>query len=441
MAETVLVKPRRPARIFPGWWAVVTGSFMNLWGAGFSTYGLSALFKPMSTELGMSRAATSVVTSIARLEGGIEGPVVGWFVDKLGPRKVGLVGVFLFGLGFILMYFVNSLWSFYLVWGIIIGIGQNMGSGLPIMKAITNWFVRKRGLALGLRMMLTAALLTPLVTFFITTWGWRMACVIGGLGMWLVGLPLFWFGVKDQRPEFYGLLPDGAAPGEKTADVNQMIERGAKYASDFDEVEFSARQAVRTGAYWLLIVVQIGQAVGTQSLLVHFVPFLTDIGMSPAKAAATVSLAGIASIISRFVSGLVADRLGKNGLRFFMGGAFLLQAFGIAIFVWKQTISMVYPFLILYFFSMGIGLVLNSVIAGRYFGRKAFGLTRGISTIATMPLSMAAPVYLGWVYDTTGSYVTGFVTVAGVLVVAAIAMVLARPPKPPAQITDIHQIM
>jgi len=183
---------------------------MTFWAFGYSGFGLSALFKPMSAELGFSRAVTSPAGSIGHLVGGLEGPIVGWFVDKLGPQKVVLFGVFLFGLGLILMYFVNSLWAFYLFWGVILGMGTNMCAGLPIMKAITNWFVRKRGLAMGIRMMVSAAFILPLVTWFIITWGWRMTCVIGGVVMWLIGLPLVWFAIKDQRPEFYGLLPDGA---------------------------------------------------------------------------------------------------------------------------------------------------------------------------------------------------------------------------------------
>ncbi|MBI4596070.1 MAG: MFS transporter [Candidatus Tectomicrobia bacterium] len=441
MRDTVLVKLRWSYRIFPGWWTVVTGSFMNLWGAGYTVYGFSALFKPMSAELNFSRAVTSVAASIGRLQSGIQDPVLGWMVDRFGPRRVVLFSIFLLGIGLMSMYFIYSLWAFYLVWGIVVGIGQNVSSGLPINKSITNWFVKKRGLAMGMRMMLTAALVLPLITWFIDNWGWRVACVIGGIVAIAIGFPLAWLGLKDQRPEFYGLLPDGATSTDKSGDVNQMVERGVKYAANFDEVEFTFRQALRTPAYWFLIVAQIGQSISSQSLLVHFVPFLTDIGMTPAKAAAVVTMSGLFGIVSRFGSGFVADRVRKKNLRFIISGGFILQAAGIGIFLVSQTVGMIYPFLISYFFCMGVGMIVIPVTSGRYFGRKAFGSIQGSSTIITMLPGIVAPVYLGWVYDTTGRYIAGFATVAAILAVSGVVMLIARPPKPPAHITGVHQIV
>jgi len=429
-------------KIFIGWGLVATGSFLNFWGVGYHLYGLSAIFKPLSTELGMSRAATSVASSIGRIGGSFEGVLAGWLTDKFGPRRVIYVGICLFSLGMMLMHFVNSQWGFYVVWGVLMGLGFGISSGVPMNTAIANWFVKKRGIASGTKMMLSGAFALPIVTWLITNYGWRMACVIGGVVMLVVGLLLTKLFVRDHRPEFYGLLPDGAPIDKELKEGdNQMIERGVQYAAEVEEIEYTFRQAVRTPSYWLLILSQIGPGITLGSMIVHFIPILTDIGISPIKAAAMVTIAGLTSPVSRFLSGILADRIGKHHLRFVLVGSFLLQALGIGLFALYQTIAMAYPFLILYFISLAANMIIQPLIGGRYFGRKAIGIIQGTSMAVTMPVGLLAPIYLGWVYDTTGSYTAAFALTASLLTFSALFMILARPPKPPPKVTDIREIL
>ncbi len=437
-----MIKRRRFPKIFFGWGTIVAGSWLNFWTSGVHSYGFSALFKPISSELGFSRAVTSVAAGIGRFGGGLEAPLTGWLTDRFGPRKVIIFGVFLFSLSLILMNFVNSLWAFYLVWGFLLGTGTNTSSGMPMATAIANWFVKKRGLATSLRWMFSGVLVLPIITWLIVTQGWRMACVISGLVMLVVGLPLNWFWVRDRRPEYYGLLPDGAkVEAGLKEDTSQMIKRGIEYATEVEEVEFTVRQAIRTPAYWMLIIAQTAHGVGLSSLLMHFIPFLTDMGIDPVKAAAMVTMAGFAGIVSRLIIGPLADRVKKGYLRFLFGGACFLQAGGIALFVLNQTMAMVYPFLILYFTGMGVILILIPLIGGRYFGRKAFGSIHGTSMMFTTPVGILGPIYFGWIYDTTGSYITAFTLIAVFLAIGAVLIFLARPPKPPAEVTDIRKIV
>ncbi len=405
-------------------------------------YGLSALFIPLSAELGMNRAATSVVSSIGRLGGSFEGILVGWLADRIGPRRVIYSGVLLFGLGLILMNYVNSQWGFYLVWGIMMGFGFTASSGIPMNTAITNWFVKKRGVALGARMMISGAFALPIITWLITSYDWRIACVVGGVVWLIIGLILTKLFVRDHRPEYYGLLPDGArVDAELKENTDQLIERGVKYAAEIEEIEFTFRQAIRTPTYWLLILSQIGPGITLGSLMLHFIPMLTDMGMSPTRAAFMVTIASLSSPAARFFSGFLADRTGKQHLRFILAGSFLLQAGGIGLFVLNQTTAMVYPFLILYFATLSVNLIVRPLVVGRYFGRKAIGSIRGSSMAIAMPVGIMGPIYLGWVYDTTGSYVSALALITLLLAVSSIFMFLARPPKPPAEVTDIQVAM
>ncbi|MFC1953732.1 MFS transporter [Chloroflexota bacterium] len=434
----------RLSKIFPGWWIVLSGGLVSLWTVGFYTYGFGALFKPLSSELGLNRATTSVTAGIGRLEGGFEAPLAGWITDKYGPRWIVLIGVFVVGTSLILMYFINSLWAIYIVWGVVLGTGTNMGQSLPIDVAISNWFVKKRGKAIGIKWLmggLSGTVVLPLIAWLISTQGWRMTCVVGGVAMLLVGLPLVWLFMKNQRPEYYGLLPDGATSREDSADESKMIDKGVEYAAEAQELEYTLRQAMRTPAYWLLILAQTSHSMAMPAMLIHGIPFLTDIGMDPIKAAGMMAIMALASIPTRFISGFLADRVEKSHLRFIIGGAYLVQALGFALFLQNQTVIMIYIWFILYGIGHGTGLTLNPVMRARYFGRKAFGSIAGFSRMFMTPIGIAAPIYLGWVYDTTGNYISAFWVVTALLGFASIFMSLITPPKPPAQITGIRKFM
>jgi len=440
-----VIKKRKFPKIFIGWWMVLTGGLISAWGAGYHVYGFSALFKPISSELGLSRAVTSVAASIGRFEGGFEAPLTGWVTDRYGPRIIILIGVFLFGLGLVLMNFVTSTWTYYLIWGVIVGTGFNIAGTLTTDLAITNWFVKKRGLALGIKWAISglggSVVLPFIVARLIVTQGWRMSCIFGGLVMLFVGFPLAWVSLKSRRPEYYGLLPDGAVIEKEVSATGQAVDRGVKYAAEVDEVEFSVRQALRTPAYWLLIMTQSIHSLAMPVVNIHGIPFLTDIGINPVKAASMLAVMILTGIPTRFIGGFISDRVKKQHLRFLIGGAYLLQAVGFVAILQNQSIPMIYTWLILYGIGYGAAFTLNTAMRGRYFGRKAFGSIAGWSRLLLLPVGIAAPIYIGWVFDTTGSYLSAFTLVTALLALSAITMSLIRPPKPPAEVTDIRKIV
>lgn len=415
-----------------------------MWQHGYYTYGLSAFFKPLSAELGFTRAVTSVAASIGRFEGGVEAPLVGWLSDKFGPKWLIFSGVFFFGTALIIMSFIQSLWAFYLVWGLLLGTSFNLSTTVPLRTAISNWFVKKRGAAQGIQATISGisgVLVLPLIAWLIISQGWRMTCLIGGVIMLLVGLPLVWIFVKQRRPEYYGLLPDGAMVGEGTSGAQEMIDRGVKYAAGVQEVEFTFRQALKTPTYWLLALAEASYLMTSSALTVHAIPFLTDIGMGALVAAWMVSMRTLANLPARFFGGIIADRVRKSWLRYIMSGGYLLVALGTAIFLFYPTFTTIFVWFILYGLGQGIGIVIRNPLMGRYFGRKAFGSITGLITTLTVPASIAAPIYFGWIYDTTGSYMTAFNLVVITVGASAILAALIPPPKPPAVISDVHKLV
>jgi MFS family permease len=438
------VKTKQFPKIFFGWWTVLTGGFLALWSEGYFSYGFSALFKPIASELGFNRTVTSVATSIVRLEGAFEAPLAGWIIDRFGPRLVVMFGVVLMSLGLSLMYFVDSLWAFYVAWGVIFGTGYIIAVHLPMDTAISNWFVKKRGIALGVRMVfsgLSGVLVLPLIAWLIIASDWRMTCVIGGLVMSAVGLPMTWFFLRPHRPEYYGMLPDGMEIPEDKSETEQIIDRGIEYAAEIQEVEFTLRQAMKTSSYWLLLITHGIHSLTASAVNVHCIPLLTDLDIDPLQSAGMMVVMVAASIPSRPIIGLLADRLSRNRVHFLISGALLLQSVGLTVFVINQSMATIYIWFILYGMGMGAGWTIVSPIRARYFGRKAFGSITGSSMLFLTPIGMAAPIYLGWVHDTTGSYMQGLTIITVLVALATVAACFILPPKPPPSVTDIRKIV
>lgn len=440
-----MIKRKKSPKIFFGWWTVLATGLLSFWAGGFYIYGISPLFKPVASTLGLSRAQTAIPSSTGRLGGGIEGLVSGWITDKFGPRLIVFGGVFFVGLGLILMNYVNSLWSFCLVWGIILGTAHNVSSTIPAFTAVSNWFVKKRGLALSIQNIMNGSsgiIVLPLMTWLIIIYGWQVTCVIGGVIMWVVGLPLAWFFLKPHRPEYYGLMPDGAKTDEQVTSVSQFIDKGVTYATEVEEVEFTFRQALRAPTLWMMVIAQAILILSIVAVNTHTIPLLTDMGIDPLKASTIMASSYVtASIPARFVGGLLADRLKKNYLRFLLAGAYLIGAISFAVFMKSQTMVGIYVFLTLFGICKGASMVPFSATLGRYYGRKAFGSISGFSQMLMTPFGIVASIAGGLIYDKTGSYMSAITWITALLFFAAILMSISRPPKPPAKVTDIHDLV
>jgi MFS family permease len=243
-------------RIFTGWWSVLFIGVISGLGHGFNTYGISVFFKNIASELQLSRAATSWAPGIGRLEGGVTSPLVGWLSDKFGPRWVVIIGILITGVGLILMNFITEVWQYYIAWGLLIGFGLNIGLTVACDKMINDWFIRRRGLAQGIKFGLISVLgiiIVQIIAPLVELQGWRFTCLIWGFIV-LAGVPLAYFLIKPRRPEYYGLLPDGAEVSFETEAKVDMIEKGIGYASTFEETEYSFKEAIKTSPYWLLLI-------------------------------------------------------------------------------------------------------------------------------------------------------------------------------------------
>lgn len=443
--ETTNTVGRNSGKVFFGWWMVLAAGVIGLWGYGSGLYSFGALFKPLYEEFGWTRAEISGAGALRRVEGGIGGLTTGWFTDKIGPRVMCLIGTILAGLGYILMYFVNSLWSFYLVYGLMVALGFTFSLTGNLDKAIAEWFVKKRGLATGVyRVIVALQVIPPLVTLFIAAYGWRIAFIIMGLITWSIGLPLAWFFIKPKRPEYYGLLPDGEVVNAKKAkDKDSMIRLGQEFvARKYGEVEFTVRQAMRTQSFWLLAITSGLSGLIWPVISMHMIPYLIDFGTNEITAATTLSLLISMSIPSRIVGGILIDRISIHRMKYVLLLARCLNALGLFFLVIATDLSMIYLFALLYGLGMGLDLGALGPIRTRFFGRKAYSTIMAIISLLVLPVSVYVPIYIGWIYDISGSYKDGFSMILAIFTIGLFSHLFLNPPRQkPDAVSDIKKFV
>ena len=198
------------SRIFYGWRMIGLVSAIRVVGGGLHQFGFTVFFLPISQDLGIGRAAMSLAFSLSRAQGAIEAPLVGYLIDRYGPRPILVTAVFLAGVGYILLSWVNSYTSFMIVYLGVICLAFVAGFVHSPMVVANSWFIRQRARAMTVvsaAVPVGGALIAPLLAIGVTSIGWRWAAFVSGCIFLLVCLPLS-FQLK-RSPESMGLLPDG----------------------------------------------------------------------------------------------------------------------------------------------------------------------------------------------------------------------------------------
>lgn len=416
-------RPLRAPRIFYGWYIVAASVTMNFYLSLVFFQGFQAFFLPISEEFHWDRATTSGAFSLRQLESGIVVPLLGFTVDRLGPRTVILCSVLVTGAGMVLMSYITNLWMFYGAF-MVISLGASGAShAISWPVAIVNWFQRLRGLALGLACMgpvvsgpfvVTMAMLENAV-------GWRDAVRLLGLGVWLIGVPLAL--MVRSEPRRYGYLPDGDPPDE------QKPERAVADRAIASEIAggLSASQAIRTRGFWLLLLVLGLQFVGLSGLSVHLIPLLEDVGYSSTQAASILGLVFLLSGIGRFGSGIVSDWIDR---RLVLAGLLTSQVAAALSLTQIGPSAFWHAGLFALFYGVGFGgtIPLRSLLIGDLFGSRAFGAIQGLIQGGAVAAGVFGPVFFGRVFDVTHSYNLALYISSAISAVAIPATFLLRLP-------------
>jgi len=380
--------------------------------------GLGFFFVGLEREFGWTRGMLSIPFSLARMEGAILGPVEGYTVDRIGPRKTIMIGLLLLSIGFLWFSWIPNFMHFILAFCVITA-GGALGGFMPLMAAINNWFRRKRSTAMAFGMLGISfgGFLAPLLGVAIDEFGWRM--VTRSLGI-IVALLIFPIGFSVRnRPEDYGQLPDG--------DVG--IESEEYFESNSPEISISVKSALKFRGFWLVSFTHGMSAVAPVTLGIHLIPALNDAGWSLSLAGSVLFAQAFSTAIFQLLGGYIGDRIRKEPA---ITVCCCLQAIGIlvlAIGLSMESGAVVYPGIMIYGAGLGGRVPLLISIRGDYFGRDNYATIMGFSQIPMNLIMMGAPTAAGFLFDNFSSYTIPFVGLAFLNIIGGIIMLWSRHPN------------
>ena len=382
------------------WWVVggaVTGLFVCNGPVLAFTFGV--FLKPIMADMGAQRGTVSMVFGIGGVCSSLMVPVLGWMMDRWSIRQVALPGIVIYALATCLLGLTpHSLLIFTLLFAFAEA-ASAVQTPIGYAKAIAAWFDRRRGLALGIAMSgvgLGGFVMPQLAEALIERVGWRGAYPLLGLLTLVIAFPAVALWIREPRP------------GEGEHD-------GPAVAADALP-GLTVREAAATSHFWILLSMFFLVAVALNGTVAHVVPLLTDAGLSPAKAAATMGIFGLATMAGRLLAGYLVDRF------FAAHVATVLFLAPIAGFALLASAAGALPALGVTLVGLGLGTEIDLIafLTSRYLGRRAFGQIYGYCFML-FGFGSAAGRYLGGaVYDLAGSYNPALIGAAVALVIAVV---------------------
>ena len=424
-----MLSKTRDRRFFYGW-VIVGSGFLAQLILGIGSQAFTTYLVPMEREFGWTRAQLAGPRSVIGAETAILGPVQGFLVDRIGPKAVMGLGVFLLGLGMVLFGLIDNMWQYYAA-NILGGVGSSLCGILVVSTAVNTWFRRKRTMAMAIATVgfsVAGIVAVPIIVWIQATLGWRAAAIASGVAIWIIGIPTTL--VLRPSPEAMGLLPDGDDAATVAA---AAAERAATpHASGSGMLDFATGEAMRTSAFWL-----IGSGSGLyilvqSSVFVHlFLHLEQGVGMSRVNAALALTILNTVNIGGRLMGGWLGDRYRKHTT---LAIGSLGTGIAMIMLALATSAAPVFAFAVIFGLCWGVRVPLVNSVAGDYFGRASYGKILGALQLISSPLGIVGPAATGYIADVQGDY-RMVLTALGVLaMLSGVMFFLVRPSAIPARL-------
>ncbi len=404
---------------------VGAGCGLQILQAGLLHHAFGGYLAVLQDDRGWNKTQLSGAAALQQMESAIIGPALGWIMDRFGPQGLIRIGVVMFGLGFITLSFIDTLLEFYAAF-IVIALGSSMCGFFPINVALINWFERWRAralsaLSLGLAV---GGISVPIVGWSLVHFGWRATAFGSGLFAIAVGLPLAM--VMRRRPEDHGETVDGVARiSSHSEKASQEQTSGAR--------DFTAREALRTPAFWLLSLGHGFALLVVGAVNVHAIAHMKEsLAYTVSTAALVITLVTLFQIGGVLLGWLIGDRFEK---RLIAAACMLMHCLGLLSLAYAGAAASTTPWIIAFAALHGVAWGLRGpfmhAIRADYFGRSAIGMILGLSFMIIVIGQAGGPMIAGMLADITGNYRAGFTLLALLAGVGSMFFVLAKRPAPP----------
>jgi MFS family permease len=408
-------------RLFYGWWMVAAGSGLQFLQSALLMQSFGAYVAVLRDDTGWSKTELSGAAALQQMEAAVLGPLLGWIIDRFGPQGLIRIGVVVFGAGFMLLSQVDTLLSFYGAF-IVMAVGSSFCGFFPVNVALINWFERWRaralsslsfGLALG-------GIFVPVIAWSLSTYGWRATAFASGVAYIVIGLPLAM--VIKRRPEDHGETIDGVPvkPYEESA---ENLSRGETTR------DFTAREALRTPAFWLISIGHGFALLVVHAVNVHAITHMKEgLGYSVEQAALVITLMTVGQMGGVGIGWLVGDRYDK---RLVAATCMVMHMAGLLLLTYAIAWPMIIGFAALHGAAWGLRGPFMQAIRADYFGRASIGMILGLSYMIIMVGQVGGPLLAGILSDLYGDYRVGFTVLALMAGMGSLFFIFARKPERP----------
>jgi MFS family permease len=418
-------------------WIVVAVTFVTMAIGVNARTSFSLFFSPIIDEFGWERGVTAGAFSFGFLVSGALSPLMGKLMDRTGPRTVMELGVVLMASGLLLAPLTTQPWHLYVTIGCLVGAGSICLGYSGQSLFLPNWFVRRRGLAVGLAFAgvgIGSIVILPWVQLLIDRSGWRAASWAMGLLVLAVLAPLNL--LLRKRPEDIGLYPDGdEAPVATAAALPSNVVDPAWAA-----VDWTLGRALRTARFWWLSFGFFCGLYVWYAVQVHQTKYLREIGFSSSAAAWALGMVSLIGIPGQVALGYLSDRIGREWIWSIASLGFAICFAMLIALQHAPTLMLVYAMVVAqgalgYGFTSIMGAVVLEIFQGKH-----FGTIFGSITLAALAGGAAGPWVTGMLHDIYGDYTLAFAIGILVSIACAAAIWLAAPRKVRAVAGQMHRI-
>jgi MFS family permease len=413
--------------MFYGWRLLAVLAFVYFLSIGSIFYGFSVVMPQMIDATGWSRAQASAGFSVVTVALGFGGPLVAYLIRRFSARLTMTCGGGVIALSTVWLYMTEGLTAFYIGMAIL-GLGMAMQTVIPGTQVITNWFTKRRGLAIGIFMGasgLGAFVAAPTYVWVIEQYGdWKIVWGLMGCSALISSLAIA-IVVRD-RPSDVGTYVDGVDPSTVVegaeSDKAATVSRSKVYRST---QIWTVKEALKTSTFWIIVLGAAMAVLGSMIVNSQAVLHMKDLGLSQVIAAAALGITGLLGTFGRLASGGLADRFDP---RYMLAGGLLLEIIGICMLSFADNTLIAYAFAAVFGLGYGLASVSSPSLIANYFGPGSYAplfATRGVMVTV---LGAAGPILVGAAYDATQSYTMSFYTYSALACVFAVMAFWIKPP-------------